>query len=33
MVDDTKDGFLEDEPDDEHRRLQQSFEALRPAFS
>jgi hypothetical protein len=33
MVDDTKSGFLKREADNAHRRLQQGFEALRPAFS
>jgi hypothetical protein len=33
MVDDTKSGILNDEPDEAHRRLQQGFEALRAAFS
>jgi len=32
MVDDTKSGILKDKPDEAHRRLQQGFEALRPAF-
>ena len=32
MIDDTKSGILNDEPDEAHRRLQQGFEALRPAF-
>jgi len=33
MVDDTKNGILKNEPDNDHRRLQQGFAALRPAFS
>ena len=33
MVDDTKDEFLKHEADNTYRRLQQGFEALRPAFA
>jgi hypothetical protein len=33
MIDDTENGILKDEPNNDHRRLQQGFEALRPAFS
>jgi hypothetical protein len=33
MVDDTKSGILKHEADEAYRRLQQGFEALRPAFS
>ncbi len=33
MVDYTKSGILKHEPGNAHRRLQQGFEALRPAFS
>ena len=32
MVDDTKCGILKHEDDNAYRRLQQGFEALRPAF-
>jgi hypothetical protein len=32
MVDHTKSGILKDKPDEAYRRLQQGFEALRPAF-
>ena len=32
MVDDTKSGILKHEADEAYRRLQQGFEALRPAF-
>jgi hypothetical protein len=33
MVNHTDSGILKDKPDEAHRRLQQGFEALRPAFS
>ncbi len=33
MVDDTKSELLKHEADNAYRRLQQGFEALRPAFS
>jgi ADP-heptose:LPS heptosyltransferase len=33
MVNHTKSGILKNKPDDAHRRLQQGFEVLRPAFS
>jgi hypothetical protein len=33
MVDHTKSGILKHEADNAYRRLQQGFEALRPAFS
>lgn len=33
MADDTKNGILKNEPNNDHRRLQQVFEAFRPAFS
>jgi hypothetical protein len=32
MVDYTESGILKDEPNNAHRRLQQGFEVLRPAF-
>jgi hypothetical protein len=32
MVDDAKSGFLKNEADNDHRLLQQGFEALCPAF-
>ena len=33
MADDTKNGILKDEPKNNHRRRQQGFAVLRPAFS